>query len=155
AVGKFLVPFPRALDNCLQRLELRSPTEFFFDLFRRCYKPGWIARPARLFDCGDLSSGDFSANLDYFANGGAAAGAEVVKCAGRRAKRQDVCSRKVNDMDVVANTCSICRLVIGAVNFDIRFSAKRDLKHVGDQMCLLTMIFPEALSRTSCVEVAQ
>ena len=149
------MPFPRALENCLQRLELRSPTEFFFDLFRRCDKPGRIARPPRLFDCGDLSSADFNASLDYFANAGAASRTEVVKSTARCAKRQDVCSRKVNDMDVVANTCSIWRLVIGAVNFDIRLSAQRNLKHFGDQMCFLAMIFTEVLSRTGCVEVTQ
>ena len=90
AVWKFLMPFPRALDDCFQRLELRSPTEFRFDLFRRCDKPGWIARSALLFDCGDLSSGDFSASLDDLADAGAAPSTKVVKCAARRAKRQYV-----------------------------------------------------------------
>src|SRR4029079_11290554 len=33
AVWKFLVSFPCAFDNYLQRLELRSPTEFFLNLF--------------------------------------------------------------------------------------------------------------------------
>ena len=33
AAWKFLVPFPCAFDNRFQRLELRSPTEFFLNLF--------------------------------------------------------------------------------------------------------------------------
>src|SRR5215470_9888824 len=81
ATWKFLVPFPGALDDCLQRLELRSPTEFSLDLCRRSDEPGRIAGSPWLFNCGDLSTRDFDAGCDYLADTRATSSTKIVKCA--------------------------------------------------------------------------
>src|SRR5262249_60635723 len=104
---------------------------------------------------GDLSPEDLSGGRGSFANPGAASRAEIVKCRAGRPKRQNVRPREIDNMNVVANTCSIGRLVISAVNLDIRFLAQRNLEHIRDQMCLLPMIFTEIFSSARCIELTQ
>src|SRR5207302_7073636 len=130
------MPFPSALDDGVERLELRSPAKLLFNFFRGSDKARRIARSAWLFNCVDLSPGDLAAGRDHLPNTGAASCAEVVESARSCAKRQNVRTRKIDNMDVVANTRSIGRFVISAVNFKIRFLGQRDLQHGGNQMCL-------------------
>src|SRR5207249_12000359 len=62
---------------------------------------------------------------------------------------------KINNMNVVTNTRPVWRLIISAVNFNIRSFAKRDLQHRGNQMRFRPMIFAEVLCGAGRVEVAQ
>ena len=62
---------------------------------------------------------------------------------------------KIDDMDVIANTCAVGRLIVGSVNFDIRALTERDLQHGGNQMCLRPMIFAEVLRGAGRIEVTQ
>ena len=149
------MPFPGTLDDGIERLELRSPAKLVFDFFRGGDQPRRVAGSARLFNRVDLSSGDLAASRNHLPNTRAASGAEVIESAGRCAKRQNMRLRKIDNMDVVADTCSVGRLIIGAVNFKIRSLAQRDLQHGRNQMCLRPMIFAELLCGTSSVEVAQ
>src|SRR5256885_8488230 len=149
------MPFPRALDNGVKRLELWSPAKLVLNFFRGRDKARRIAGSARLFNRVDLSPGDLAAGRDHLPNTGAASCTEVVESAGSCAKRQNVRTRKIDNMDVVANTRSIGRFVISTVNFKIRFLAQRDLQHGGNQMCLRPMIFAELLGRARGVEIAQ
>src|SRR6266536_2287300 len=112
------MPFPSALDNGVKRLELRSPAKLVLNFFRGSDKSRWVAGSAWLFNRVDLSPGDFAAGRDYLPNTGAASCAEVVESAGSRAKRQNVRARKINNMNVVTNTCSVGRRIISAVNFN-------------------------------------
>ena len=49
-----------------------------------------------------------------------------------------MCARdKIEDVNVIANAGAIRRLVIGAVNFDVRLLAERDLQHVRNE-CVST-----------------
>src|SRR6266511_2959074 len=123
------MPFPSALDNGVKRLELRSPAKLVLNFFRGSDKSRWVAGSAWLFNRVDLSPGDFAAGRDYLPNTGAASCAEVVESAGSRAKRQNVRARKINNMNVVTNTCSVGRRIISAVYFIIRYFATPALHH--------------------------
>src|SRR6266542_336519 len=155
AVWILLMPFPSALDNGVKRLELWSPAKLVFNFFRGSDKARRIAGSARLFNRMDLSPGDFAASRDYLPNTRAASRAEVIESAGGCAKRQNVRAREIDNMNVVTNTRPVGRLIISAVNFNIRYFAKRDLQHRGNQMRLRPMIFAEVLCGAGRVEVAQ
>src|SRR5438876_564183 len=149
------MPFPSALDNGVKRLELRSPAKLVLNLFRGSDKSRWVAGSAWLFNRIDLSPGDFAAGRNHLPNTGAASCAEVVESAGSCAKRQNVRAREIDNMNVVADTCSVGRLVISAVNFNIWCLAQRDLQHCGNQMCLRPMIFAELPGSAGGIEVTQ
>ena len=118
AVRKFLVPFPGAFDDGFERLELRAPAKFFFNLFRRSDEPRRVARSTR-FLCGlNFSSGNSAASVDDFSNAGTAACAEVVTSAPGCAEGQNVRLGEVKDVNVVADTCPVRRIVISSINFD-------------------------------------
>src|SRR4029077_17094896 len=125
------MPCPGTLDNGVERLELWSPTKLLFDFFGRSDEPRRIARSTWFFNYLDLSPGDFATRRNSLLNTGAAASAKVVEAAGGRAKRQNVRVRKIDDMNVVANACSIGRLVIGPVDFEIGSLTEPYLQHGG------------------------
>src|SRR5260370_23723385 len=149
------MPLPCALDNCLDRLKLWAPPELVFGFFQRRNKPGRIARSAWLLNRVDLAASDFAASRDYLLNTGAASSAKIVEAAGCGTERQNVSMRKIDDMNVVANTCSVACLIISAINFEIRSLPDSDLEHVGNQVCLRAMIFAEVLCSPCRVEVTQ
>src|SRR5882724_409336 len=155
AVWKLLMPCPGAFDDRIERLKPWSPTKLVFDFFRRSNKSRRITRSAWLFNRVDLPAGDLTAGGDYLPYAGAASRAEIVESAGGCAKSQNMCLCEIDDMNVVANTCSVGRVVIRAVNFEIRSLAQRDLQHGGNQMCFGAMILAEVLCSTRGVEVAQ
>src|SRR5438309_9642368 len=105
------MPLPSALDDGIERLELRSPTELLFQFFGRSDKPWRITRSAWLFHRLDFLPGDFAAGRDYLSNTAAASSAEIVESAGGCAESQNVCKRKIHNMNVVANTCAVGRLI--------------------------------------------
>ena len=64
-------------------------------------------------------------------------------------------ARKIDNVDVVADTCAVGRLIIGSVNFDVRALTKRDLQHIRNQVCFGPMIFAEVLRGAGRIEVTQ
>ena len=121
------MPFPGALDNCVEGLELRFPTKFPLDSLRGSDEPGRVAWSARFFDRVNFSSSDFAAGFDYFSNARTATRAEVVTTGGGFAESQNMRLGEIEDVNVIANTGSIRRVVIGSVNFDIRSFTERYL----------------------------
>src|SRR5262249_22529066 len=89
---KFLVPFPSALNDCVERLELRLPAKLLFDLVGGGDEPRRVAGPAWFFDRLDFSARDFAAGFNYLSNAGAAAGTEIVTSA-VRCPRARMCAR--------------------------------------------------------------
>ena len=123
------MPFPSALDNRIERLELRFPTKFLLDSLRGSYEPGRVAWSPWFFDGLDFSSGDFAARFDYFSNAGTATRTEVVTAAGGFAQSQNMRLGEIEDVNVIANTSSIRRLVVSSINFDVRFFTKRHVQN--------------------------
>src|SRR5262245_24761853 len=115
------MPFPSALDYRVERLELRLPTKFLLNFRRGGDKPGRVAWPAWFFDGVDFSSTDFTTRFDHFSNTRTPARPQIVTAAGVAAERQDVRLSEVEDVNVIANTRSVRSLVVGAVDFDVRF----------------------------------
>ena len=115
-------------------MKLRLPAKLALDFFRGSDQPRRIACAGGLFDGVDLSPGDFAAGGNHFTNAGAAAGAKIVKFALGRAQSQNVRPRKIDNVDVVANAGAVRGLIIGAVNFHVRFLTERDFEHVWNQM---------------------
>src|SRR4051794_10095575 len=62
---------------------------------------------------------------------------------------------EIDDMDVIANTGSIRRVVVGPVNLNARFFTERHLKHSWNEMRLRSMVLAEVLRCAAGVEVAQ
>src|SRR5436305_1317004 len=119
------MPFPGALDDGVERLELWFPSKLALDFVRGSNEARRVPWTAWLFFDFDLASGDFAAGGDYFTNTRSAAGAEVVKSARVCAERQNMCARKIENVNVIANTCAVGCVIIGAVNFDIWPLTKR------------------------------
>ena len=139
------MPRPGAFHDGADVLVLGLPAEGGADFFGRGDEARGIAGAAGFFDGFDVTAGDLFAGLDDFANGGAAAGAEVVEIALRRAEREDVGLCEVEDVDVVAYAGAIGRFVIGAVDFDMVFLAECDLEDIRDQVGLDAVVFAEFL----------
>src|SRR4029077_16770628 len=110
-------PFPGALDNCVEGLELRLPPKFLLDPFRVSNEPGRVARSAWFFNRLDFSSSDFAARFEHFSSARTAARAEVVTAADGFAESQNMSVGEIEDVNVIANTGSIWRIVVDAVNF--------------------------------------
>ena len=91
-----------------------------------------IAGPARSFDGIDLSPGDFATRGDHVTNAGAAACAKIVKFALGCVQSQNMRSREIENVNVVANTGAIQSFIIRPVNFYVWLLAKRNLEHVGN-----------------------
>src|SRR4029077_2838119 len=102
-----------------------------------------------------FSSGDFAARFDYFSNARTAACAEVVTAGGRFAESQNMRVGEIEDVNVIANTGSIRRVVVGSVNFDVRFFTERHLQHSGNEMRLRSMVFAKSLGSAGGIEVAE
>src|ERR1022692_3827010 len=79
AARKFLVPFPGAFDDGVERLELRFPTKLALDLFRGSDETRWVARTARLFDDVDLAAGYFSGRVDHFTDTGTPTRPQIIE----------------------------------------------------------------------------
>src|SRR2546425_8472772 len=126
------MPCPGTLDNRVERLELWLPAKLLFDFFRGCDQPRRIAGSAWLFNCIDLPARDFATGRDYLPNAGAAARAEVIESAAGCAKSKNMRVCKIDNMNVITNACSVGRLIVGSVNFDIWALTERDLQHNGD-----------------------
>ena len=62
---------------------------------------------------------------------------------------------EIDNVDVVANAGAVRRLIIGAVNFQVRFLTERDFEHVWNQMGLDPMIFAKIPRCTGRVEITQ
>src|SRR5262245_40072032 len=109
--------------------------------------------PTCFFDRLYLSSSYFAARFDHFPHAGTATRAEIVTAADAVAESQNVRVGKIEDMNVIANTRSIGRVVVRAVDFDIRFFTKRRLKHIRNEMCLRSMVFAKFLRCARGIEV--
>src|SRR5258707_14180694 len=83
AARKLLMPFPSAVDNRVEGLELRLPAKFFLDSLRGSDEPGRVARSAWFFNRLDLSSSGFAARFDHFSNSRTTARAAVLTTAAR------------------------------------------------------------------------
>ena len=66
-----------------------------------------------------------------------------------------MCLGEIENVNVIANTGSIRRVVIGSVNFNVRSFTERHLQHSRNQMCLRSMVFTKSLRCTGGIEVAQ
>ena len=84
------MPRPGAFHDGADVLVLGLPAEGGADFFGCGDEAGGIAGAAGFLYGFDVAAGDLFAGLDDFANGGAAAGAEVVEIALGRAEREDV-----------------------------------------------------------------
>src|SRR5262249_35857618 len=155
AVWKLLVPFPRALDDRVERLEFRLPAKLFFDFFRRSDEHVWVAWSPWFSDRLDFSPGDFAAGLAPFSTAATAASTEIVASAARCAESQNVRLGKIKDVNVVANTCSVGGVVVGSINFDVRPPTERCLQHSRNEMRLRPVVFAKFLRCTGGVEIAQ
>src|SRR6478735_5604157 len=149
------MPFPGALDNGVEGLELRLPPKFFLDPFRGSDEPGRVAWSAWFFNRLDFSCSDFAARFDHFSYARTAARAEIVTAAGGLAESQNMRIGEIEDVDVIANTGSIRRVVVGSVNFDVRFFTERHLQHRRNEMRLRSMVLAKFLGCAGGVEVAQ
>src|SRR4051812_26295005 len=98
AARKLLMPFPRALDDFIERLELRLPAELAPNFLRRCNQTGRIARSPRLFHHRDFFSRDLARRVDHFANARTSTCAEIVKFIFFRAEREHVRLRQVENV---------------------------------------------------------
>ena len=137
------MPAPRALDDGGQVFELWLPTQFTLDFLRGGDESRRITGPARLFHNRDFLSGYIPTNLDHFAHARTAAGAEIVRSAGRSLEREDVSVGQIDNVDVIANAGAVGRFVIRPENFEMRFLSQRDLEHIWNQMRFEAVIFAE------------
>ena len=62
---------------------------------------------------------------------------------------------EIEDVDVIANTRSIRRVVVVSVDFDVRFLTECHLQHSWNEMRLRSMVFAKFLRCAGGVEVAQ
>ena len=136
-------------------MELWLPAEFGADFFRGGDEAWRVAGAAGFLDGFDVAAGDFFAGLDDFADGGAAAGAEVVEITLGGIEREDVGLREVEDVDVVADAGAVGGLVVGAVDFDMILLAEGDFEDVGDQVGFDPVILAKFLRCPGGVEVAE
>src|SRR5262249_10137098 len=144
-----------AVDNRVEGLELRLPAKLLFDFFGGGDESRRVAWSAGVFGCLNFSSSDFATRFDHFSNARTAAGAEVVTAAGGFAQSQNMRVGEIEDVNVIANTGSIRRVVVGSVNFDLRFFTKRHLQHSRNEMRLRSMVFAKFHGRAGGIEVAQ
>jgi len=149
------MPFPSALDNRVEGLELRLPAKFFLDSLRGSDEPGRVAWSAWFFNRLDFSSSDFAARFDHFSYARTATRAEVVTAAGGFAESQNMRVGEIEDVNVIANTGPIRRVVVGAVNFEVRFFTERHLQHSRNEVRLRSMVFAKFLGCAGGIEVAQ
>ena len=154
-IWKLLVPFPGALDNAIERLKLRLPAKLALDFLRGSDQPRRVAEPAWLFDGVDLSPGDFPASSNHFMYAGTASSPKIVKFALGRGQGQNVGPRKIDNVDIVANAGAVRGLIIGAVNFQVRFLTECDFKRVWNQMGLEPVIFAKISRCTGRIEITQ
>src|SRR5215469_8108339 len=101
------MPSPGALDDGVQRLELRSPTKLGLDFFRRGDESWRVPRSTRFFDGVDLSTSDFTACIDHLADARTPTRTKIVKSAFRRLQSENVRPRKIDNMDVIADASAI------------------------------------------------
>src|SRR6266487_4451247 len=149
------MPFPSAVDNRVERLELRLPTKFFLDSLRGSDEPGRVAWSTWFFNRLDFSSGDFAARFDHFSYARTPTRAEIVAAARGFAESQNMRIREIEDVNVIANTGSIRRVVVGSVNVDVWFFSERHLQHSRNEMRLRSMVFAKSLGCAGGIEVAQ
>src|ERR1700757_415250 len=62
---------------------------------------------------------------------------------------------EIEDVNVIANTGSIRRVVVSSVNFDVWSFTKRHLQHSGNEMRLWSVVFAKFLGCAGGIEVAQ
>ena len=148
------MPAPGALDNRAQVLESWFPAELAFDLFRGRDQSRRVARTPRFFNDRDFPPTHLATDVDDFTDARAAAGSEIVVRALFRAERENMRAREIEDVNVIPDAGAIRSLVVGAVNFDVRFLAERDLEDVRDEMRLAAVIFAKLRGRPGGVEVA-
>src|SRR5262249_25135606 len=103
----------------------------------------------------DFSSSDFTARFDHFPNARTAARTKIVTAAGGFAESKNMRVGEIEDVNVIANTGSIRSVVVGAVDFDVRFCNERHLQHSRNEMRLRSMVFAKFLRCTGGVEIAQ
>jgi hypothetical protein len=149
------VPGPGAFDDFFDGLEFRGPAKFALDFVGAGNEAGGVARAAGFLDYGNGFAGDFFAGGDDFADAGAAAGAEVVEGAALYAEGEDVGLGEVDDVDIVADAGAVRGLVVGAVDFDVRFLAEGDLDDVRDEVGLAAVVFAISDGGAGGVEVAE
>src|ERR1700758_1368817 len=62
---------------------------------------------------------------------------------------------EIEDVNVIANTGSIWRVIVSSVNFDVRSFTKRHLQHSRNEMRLWSMVFAKFLGCPGGIEVAE
>ena len=127
---EFLVPFPRALDDGIQRLKFWPPAELAFDFFRGRDQTRRVAWSPRFFHHWNWMSGNAAATLNHLAHTRTTTSAKVVKRARRRRQCKNVRISQIADVNVVANAGAIRRVVIGSKDLDLFFPPKRDLQYI-------------------------
>jgi hypothetical protein len=63
---------------------------------------------------------------------------------------------KIGHMDIVSNTSTVQRIIVGSINLKRRTPKQRE-KQSGDKMSFWTMVFADIVgwARTTCIEIAQ
>ena len=141
---------------------LGFPTEFSFGLGWIAVAGGDVAGTAGLDGVGDFNSVDFLKSGDYVQNGIAIAGTDVIDSEAALAldgfQGADMGAGEVNDVDIVAHSCTIGGVVVvtkDAQLFTLAYSYLGDVGHqvIGDTVGILT--YQAALVCADGVEVAE
>src|SRR2546423_10041385 len=114
-----------------------------------------MAGPSRFFRRGDFVPADLPARFDDCADAGPASGAEIVELTLRRFQSEDVGLGQIADVNVVADTGAVGRVVIGSVNFDVRLLSERNLQDIRDQVRLDAMFLAEPLRTAGGIEITE
>ena len=150
-----LVPEPGTLDDGFDGVEPRLPTEELPDLCGIADQLRRITWSPRAFDDWDWVAGNLTSGLNDLANRIAIATAEIKDIALFHVEGEPVGVGEIGDVDVVADTGTIRRRVIGAENLHLRLLAEWHLEDVGDDVGFLPVMFAEFLRAASGIKIAE
>src|SRR4029077_4070359 len=80
---------------------------------------------------------------------------EIVTAACGFAESQNMSVGEIEDVNVIANTGSIRRVVVGSVNFNVRSFTERHLQHSWNEVRFRSMVLAKFLGCAGGIEVAQ
>src|SRR5262249_3726545 len=129
---EFVVPFPCAFDDGIQRLKFWLPAKLAFDFFGRRDQARGVSWSSRFFLHWNSSAGNPAASFDHFAHARTTTCAEVIKCARWRRQCENMRIRQIADVNVVTNAGAIGRVVIDPENFDLFLLSQRHFQNIWD-----------------------
>src|SRR5437764_9575426 len=158
SVGVLAEPSPGAGNDLLQIWKLWPPSKLLLNFFGACDQHCGIAGAAMSLNGRDSVAGHPARSLDDFANGEAAAVAEIkdqLRLLFQCFERQHVRDREVRNMDVIANAGAVACWVARPKDRDVLALAQCNREHQRNQVCLRVMHLAQSFGRTGGVEVAQ